>query len=105
MSREKALRTVIIWGDLNWGVGEGETLEECICWSCRNSSALFGRAVGNQEEKVGFICGTQPHLLLCGEGWSGVGCCMVCVAWLQGLCWQSLGDASSRLVGEVMREA
>ena len=27
------------------------------------------------------------------------------VVWLQGLCRQSLGDASSRLVGEVMREA
>lgn len=49
-----------------------------------------------QEGKRGYVHGTLPHRLLCGGGWRGVRCCMVGVAWLQGLYGQRLGAASAR---------
>lgn len=46
-SRERILRTVIIWGGvvtwyLHGVVDEGETLEDCMPWSYKYSSAVWG---------------------------------------------------------------
>lgn len=47
VSRERILRTVIIWGGmvtcyLNGVVDEGETLEDCMPWSYKNFPAVWG---------------------------------------------------------------
>lgn len=55
--------------------------------------------LGKQEEKRGYVHGTLPHRLLHGGGWRGVRCCMMGVAWFQGLYGTSRGGHEEGLTG------
>lgn len=86
MSKERVLKMVIMVGrNMSGGVDEGETLQDLIPWSCKSFPAVKGGAACEQEEEVKYICGAQPHLLMCREDWGKVECCVVGTAWLEGL--------------------